>query len=51
MNNDTTPAQLPTTDDWKQLINTLPIEEVNIDSNGHYDPTQAPSFHDWMING
>lgn len=43
--------KLPTELEWQDLIKDIPVETVDIDQNGHYDPKKAPDFHDWMING
>lgn len=42
---------VPTALDWSNLLRTLPHEDVKINKDGHYDPKQAPNFHDWMVNG
>lgn len=31
--------------------NDLPVENVNIDQNGHYDAWKSPNFHKWMVDG
>lgn len=43
--------KLPTALDWANLVKQIPIEDVEIDENGHYDPKKSPDFHDWMVNG
>ncbi|MCC4399367.1 AbrB/MazE/SpoVT family DNA-binding domain-containing protein [Limosilactobacillus reuteri] len=43
--------KLPTALDWADLIKEIPVEDVEIDKNGHYDPKKSPDFHDWMVNG
>lgn len=43
--------KLPTALDWADLVKQIPVEEVEFDENGHYDPKQAPDYHDWMVNG
>ena len=34
-----------------QLLKNFPVEDIEIDENGHYDPEKHPEFHDWMVNG
>jgi len=43
--------KLPTALDWANLVKQIPVENVDIDENGHYDPKKSPDFHDWMVNG
>ncbi len=43
--------KLPTALDWADLVKEIPVEDVEIDENGHYDPKKSPDFHDWMVNG
>lgn len=43
--------KLPTALDWANLVKEIPVEDVEIDKNGHYDPKKSPDFHDWMVNG
>lgn len=43
--------KLPTALDWANLVKQIPVEDVDIDENGHYDPKKSPEFHDWMVNG
>lgn len=43
--------KLPTALDWSELVKEIPVEDVEIDKNGHYDPKKSPDFHDWMVNG
>ncbi|MEE5988567.1 AbrB/MazE/SpoVT family DNA-binding domain-containing protein [Ligilactobacillus equi] len=43
--------KLPTVLDWTDLVRKIPVEKVELDENGHYDPKKAPDFHDWMVNG
>ena len=43
--------KLPTALDWADLVKQYPVEDVEIDENGHYDPKKSPDFHDWMVNG
>ena len=43
--------KLPSALDWADLIKEIPVENVEIDENGHYDPKKSPDFHDWMVNG
>ncbi|WP_367294987.1 AbrB/MazE/SpoVT family DNA-binding domain-containing protein [Levilactobacillus yonginensis] len=40
--------KLPSSLDWKELIAGIPVERVDIDSNGHYDPKKSPNFDEWM---
>lgn len=42
---------LPTALDWSDLVKQYPVENVDIDENGHYDPKKSPDFHDWIVNG
>ncbi len=39
---------LPAADEWADLFKDIPVEEVDVDENGHYDPEKSPNFHDWM---
>lgn len=50
-NNEIRIKKLPTALDWANLVKTIPVEDVEIDENGHYDPKKSPDFHDWMVNG
>lgn len=43
--------KLPTALDWANLVKQIPVENVDIDKQGHYDPKKSPNFHDWMVNG
>lgn len=43
--------KLPTALDWANLVKQIPIEDVEIDEHGNYDPKKSPEFHDWMVNG
>ena len=43
--------KLPTANDWADLIKDIPVENVDIDQNGHYDTKKSPHFHEWMVNG
>lgn len=43
--------KLPTALDWANLVKEIPVEDVDIDEHGHYDPQKSPDFHDWMVNG
>lgn len=43
--------KLPNALDWANLVKEIPVEDVEIDKNGHYDPKRSPDFHDWMVNG
>ena len=43
--------KLPTALDWADLVKQIPVEDVQLDSQGHYDPKKSPEFHDWMVNG
>ena len=43
--------KLPTALDWADLVKQIPVEDVQLDSQGHYDPKTSPEFHDWMVNG
>lgn len=40
-----------TAEDWVELLKNYPVEDIEIDENGHYDPEKHPEFHDWMVNG
>ena len=50
-NGEITIKKLPTALDWANLVKQIPIEDVNIDENGYFDPKKSPDFHDWMVNG
>lgn len=50
-NNEIRIKKLPTALDWANLVKEIPVEDVEIDENGHYDPKKSPDFHDWMVNG
>ncbi|RMC51156.1 AbrB/MazE/SpoVT family DNA-binding domain-containing protein [Lactobacillus sp. ESL0225] len=43
--------KLPTALNWANLVKQLPVEDIDIDENGHYDSKKSPDFHDWMVNG
>ena len=49
--NETHIKKLPTLLDWDKLIKKIPVEDVEIDENGHYDSKKHPDFHDWIVNG
>jgi len=40
--------RFPSSLDWKKLIAGMPVEWVDIDSEGRYDPKKSPSFDEWM---
>ncbi|WP_239064483.1 MULTISPECIES: AbrB family transcriptional regulator [Levilactobacillus] len=40
--------RFPSSLDWKELIAGMPVERVDIDSDGHYDSKKSPSFDEWM---
>lgn len=42
---------LPTADDWAELFKDTPVEQVDLDESGHYDPQKSPEFHKWMEEG
>ena len=50
-NGEITIKKLPTALDWANLVKQIPIEDVNIDENGYFDPKKSPDFHDWMVKG
>ena len=50
-NSEITIKKLPTALDWAKLVEQIPVEDVNIDKNGYFDPKKSPDFHDWMVNG
>ena len=50
-NGEITIKKLPTALDWAKLVEQIPVEDVNIDKNGCFDPKKSPDFHDWMVNG
>lgn len=39
---------LPTADEWRELFKNVPVEDVDVDEHGHYDPEKSPQFHEWM---
>ncbi|MPQ35084.1 AbrB/MazE/SpoVT family DNA-binding domain-containing protein [Limosilactobacillus fermentum] len=43
--------KLPTALDWANLVKQIPVEKVEIDEHGNYDPKKSPEFQDWMVNG
>lgn len=43
--------KLPTALDWANLVKQLPVEDIDINENGHYDSKKCTDFHDWMVNG
>ena len=50
-NGEITIKKLPTALDWAKLVEQIPVEDVNIDKNGCFDPKKSPDFYDWMVNG
>lgn len=42
---------IPTAQDWADLVKKIPVENIEIDQHGHYDPKKSPDFRDWMVNG
>lgn len=40
--------KLPSSLDWKELIAGIPVEQVEVDSDGHYNPKKSPNFDEWM---
>lgn len=49
--NKLTIQKVPTALDWANLVEILPVENVEMDKEGHYDPEKSPDFQDWMVNG
>lgn len=49
--NKLTIQKVPTAVDWADLVEILPVENVKMDKEGHYDPEKSPDFQDWMVNG
>ena len=43
--------KVPTEEEWAKLIKKIPVETIEVDEHGHYDPKHHPEFHDWMVNG
>ncbi len=43
--------KVPSANDWWQLFKNVPVERVDLDENGHYDPKKSPNFDNWMRNG
>ncbi|WP_102280765.1 AbrB family transcriptional regulator [[Lactobacillus] timonensis] len=43
--------KVPTEEEWAKLIKKIPVETIELDEHGHYDPKKHPDFHDWMVNG
>jgi AbrB family looped-hinge helix DNA binding protein len=43
----------PSAQEWSDLLDAvnIPVEQVEMDEDGHYDPKKSPRFHDWMVNG
>ena len=41
--------KLPSALDWSHLIADIPIEVVDVDDEGNYDPEKAPRFYEWMM--
>ena len=41
--------KLPSALDWSHLIADIPIEVVDVDDEGNYEPEKAPRFHEWMM--
>ncbi|AYM04095.1 AbrB/MazE/SpoVT family DNA-binding domain-containing protein [Levilactobacillus brevis] len=50
-NGEITIKKLLTALDWANLVKQIPVENVDIDADGHYDSKKSPDFHDWMVNG
>lgn len=50
-NGEITIKKLPTALDWANLVKQIPVEDVDIDVDNHYDSKKSPDFHDWMVNG
>ncbi|KRK34506.1 AbrB/MazE/SpoVT family DNA-binding domain-containing protein [Loigolactobacillus bifermentans] len=49
--NNLTVLKEPTADEWSAVLKNIPVEVVEMDENGNYDPKQSPDFHDWLLNG
>ncbi|WP_238331559.1 AbrB/MazE/SpoVT family DNA-binding domain-containing protein [Furfurilactobacillus milii] len=47
-NNNIVLKSRPTPLEWHDLIKNIPIEDVDIDKEGHYDPQKSPHFDEWM---
>lgn len=43
--------RVPTLSDWEKLTANIPVEDVPLDKNGHYDPAKSPHFDHWMQEG
>lgn len=41
--------KITTAEDQAELLKKIPVETIEIDENGHYDPKKHPEFHDWMV--
>ena len=44
-------SKMPTKNEWRHVLKDIPVEKVDMDPNGNYDPKKAPHFHNWMVNG
>lgn len=41
----------PTVEDWDKVTANIPVEHIEFDENGHYDPKKHPEFDEWVRKG
>lgn len=40
-----------TLEEWEKLTANIPVEHIEFDENGHYDPKKHPEFDEWVCEG
>lgn len=40
-----------TLEEWEKLTANIPVEHIEFDKNGHYDPKKRPEFDEWVREG
>ena len=40
-----------TLEEWEKLAANIPVEHIEFDKNGHYDPKEHPEFDEWVREG
>lgn len=43
--------KVPTLEDWDKITANIPVEHIEFDENGHYDPKKHPEFDEWVREG
>lgn len=43
--------KVPTLEDWDKITANIPVEHIEFDENGHYDPKKHSEFDEWVRKG